>query len=106
MFNAHLTTAKIDLTKFKDFLSTSKWNDFKVNNLNNNPYPDKLAYTFYKNQFMLIFGYKELVFELKEKVESFLSFNDLVNKKIELSRENVGQLMIFHLILINQGFIF
>jgi hypothetical protein len=91
LFNTHLTTVKIDVTRYKEFMSTQKWEDFRVSTLNDSTHRSKLTYTFYGNRFMLIFGNKENVFQLMEKVQNFLSQNDVVSQKIEcLDREEVS----------------
>jgi hypothetical protein len=89
LFNAYFTVVSIEISTYKDLIKTQKWNDFRIKTMNDCSHRDKLVYTLYNSQSLIIFGLKECVFPMKDRVQSFFDNNDVVTKKVDLTRDEV-----------------
>lgn len=84
------TYVDIDVSGYKELLQTQKWTNFRNSVLNNKTNKNFMRYSIWSDKTLLIFGKKDIVFELDYKVRTFLAENKLTSQKLELEQDDVS----------------
>ena len=71
-FLSYYTTITIDFANNTEFINTSKWSEFKNKNLISN---QDLIWSLVNSRELVMFGKKECLFELENKIQEFLEQN-------------------------------